>query len=465
MPTSTKILTEMEQYIKREGLSISRFAEKAEMNPGSLSKIMSGNRYITVEQLDKVTVAMGLPGGTFYDEYVDELSNTPLDWRRLGPFLERCAQMDKLDTIERIAILMMDNLAYSEPLFDMAESWFQAQRWPAAAILYRTVAESEKYQHSHRLALCQYRLFSIALCEDQDINLRAATTFEGYVDRLDDIDRLDALKDLIDIYASLHRFDKVDELALTMGTIANIQYQLKQNATRHDEPVREPTKSLIGYILYSYLMRGIVCGERGDFEKALAFVSLYDNPDWVRETDDATVKTLEMFHFYAIGNKLIYKMKAGDQEALYAFMDTVAPFENEILPALFDIIKAANTHHWNIDGILEQYHELIVSSCKDGPVNHYTKQVINDDFAHFLCDLACYYLDQEIYSVGVKWVLKSLLFSSKMYNEGCIIRCVGLFEQYRHTASGEDQTEYQKIILEVQKENEKKKTLTINRHH
>lgn len=43
--------------------------------------------------------------------------------------------------------------------------------------LYENVAEVEKYQHSERLATCQYRIFSIQVGDDQSRNLKAATLF------------------------------------------------------------------------------------------------------------------------------------------------------------------------------------------------------------------------------------------------------------------------------------------------
>ena len=75
------------------------------------------------------------------------------------------------------------------------------------------MAESERFQHSERLALCQYRLFTLGLSDDQDANLQATVYFEPYVDRLDEMYQLDALKELVNLNLSLHRWDKVDAIA------------------------------------------------------------------------------------------------------------------------------------------------------------------------------------------------------------------------------------------------------------
>ena len=77
---------------------------------------------------------------------------------------------------------MMDNLSYIPLLFDVAEEFYQAGKSKPAILLYENIAESEKMQHSERLALCQYRLFRLGLTNDQHRNLIIASRFEYYVD-------------------------------------------------------------------------------------------------------------------------------------------------------------------------------------------------------------------------------------------------------------------------------------------
>ena len=54
--------------------------------------------------------------------------------------------------------MAMENITYAPMLFEMAESFYN-EKYNATAALYECVAESEKFQHSERLALCHYRLF------------------------------------------------------------------------------------------------------------------------------------------------------------------------------------------------------------------------------------------------------------------------------------------------------------------
>lgn len=57
----------------------------------------------------------------------------------------------------------------------------------------------ERYKHSERLAVCQYRIFTIQVGDDQSRNVRAVAVFEAFVERLDEIEQLNVLKDLANV--------------------------------------------------------------------------------------------------------------------------------------------------------------------------------------------------------------------------------------------------------------------------
>nr|WP_223066018.1 helix-turn-helix transcriptional regulator [Paenibacillus caui] len=457
MQATTTIQAEIESFIFKEGLTITQFAELTGINSGTISSILNGRRSVAVGQLDRITAAMGRSEGSYYDLYVDEcLVHSSPNWRRLGPFLMRCAELDKLEYIKRTVHLLMDNLSYAPMVFEVAERLFKDNKWTSAAILYESVAESERYQHSERLALCQYRLFKIALSEDQDANLRAAVKFEPYVERLDEIDQLDALKDLVNTYSALRIWDKMDKTAEEMGRKAEIQYSRKHSSERKNKPFREPSIPIFCYVLYSNLMRGVVCEEYGQYEQALHYVSLYSNMDWVKENDDEALFFKQKFRVWATANEFVSRLMAGEIRVLQDYVDYITPMENEIFKALFRIIEAANRYQIDIDEILKYFEQQIAAACITGPKSSYKKQVMDNRFAHFLSDLAIYHLNKQRYMIGIKWVLESLAYALKTNNDICIIRCVGLFEQFRRVASEEQQKQYHKLIGEVQLQNEKK---------
>ncbi|MFB5762094.1 hypothetical protein [Paenibacillus medicaginis] len=83
---------------------------------------------MSVNQLDRITGLMGLPEGHFYDQYIeDNMATTQPNWRRLRPFIFRCAELNKLDCIQQAISWLLDNLVYCPILFDAAEELLQAE--------------------------------------------------------------------------------------------------------------------------------------------------------------------------------------------------------------------------------------------------------------------------------------------------------------------------------------------------
>lgn len=447
---TTTIGSELESYLIRNGTTINQFAEKSKVNSGTISTIIKGTRPISMQQLDRIISAMGLPEGSFYELYLDECFVQSPNWRRLRPFLYRCAELDKLECIQRAVHFMMDRLSYIPALFDTAEDFFNQGKLDAAAIIYESITESEKYQHSERLALCHYRLFTISLGHDQVKNLRAATKFEGYVERLDIIDQLDALKDLLNMYFSLRQWDKVDEMAAMMGKKALIQYKIKYGQSRRASQHREPKRPLFLYIVYSYLMRSAVCDELGDYEQALKYIPLYSDLSWVRENTEEARRIIEQYQMWATANTYLLHLMMGKSEVLPEYVAFIETQEKEIIHAVTKILQAANRFDFNIDDILQKF-ELQINLYIDKKINinAITQQVEEDRYTYFVTELSSYYLNNEKYEDGIEYVLIGLESAIEIHNDDAILKYVRLFELFRHVASKEAQHRYHKLISEV----------------
>ncbi|WP_370872512.1 transcriptional regulator [Paenibacillus zeirhizosphaerae] len=454
----------MEDYIKQHCLNITQFGKLAGLNPGTMSAILNGNRVMAVNQLDRITAALALPEGYFYEQYIQEhLNEASPNWRRIRPFLYRCAEMNKLECIRQILQLLMDNLLYSALLFETAEVFFQEAKKEAAIILFESVAAGERSQYSERLAFCQYRLFNLKLGDDQTQNLLIAHQFEPYVNRLDEIDQLDALKDLANTYRSLRQWDKVNELAQEMGHKAQIQYNLEQRPTRKkSEEIKKTSRPLFVYIAYSNLLRAAVCDARKDFEQALQFTSAYADLSWVRETDDETLHWKSLFQHWAQANTYVNRLMMGDISILSEYVEYIEG-KKEIFSELLNIVEAANLYHIDVDHILNQFKDAVLSDEQQASADIYTKQVIPEQSTRFWYELAKYYLNQGSYSDGFNYLLKSMEKSAEINNKTVIINCVGLFERFKDFAVDEIQLQYKNYIKKVWVKNDKGDFPVINR--
>jgi transcriptional regulator with XRE-family HTH domain len=455
---ATTIRTELEHFLKRTGKSIHHFAEISGVNAGTLSAIINGNRPIAMGQLDRIVAGMGLEEGSFYELYIDEcFVHAAPNWRRLKPFLYRCAELDKLECIRRTVCQLTDNLSYIPAIFETAEDLFRQGNGQAAEILYKVVAESEKYQHSERLALAQFRLFTITVGRDQRVNHRAAVQFEPYVDRLTEEQQLDALKDLANVYASLQHWDKVNDLAAELGFRAAIQYDHVFDNKKMPEQPEETEYPLFLYILYSYLLQSAVCEERGEYVEALRFVSLYSDMSWVKEKDERSQRIMDQYRELARVNTYQYELMMGNQTVLQDYVEYIGSREAEILPALVKMVEAANRFGMDIDNTLDLFESHISSYQEIMKVTGtYTEQMVADRYMNLMTELAYYYLHSSRYDKGIACILNSLSSAVQIHSDAGIIKCAGLFEYFREYATVQAQEIYKNLITKGANLNEKK---------
>ncbi|WP_339292462.1 helix-turn-helix transcriptional regulator [Paenibacillus sp. FSL W8-0187] len=463
IPTDTTISTELLRYLKKENLSISSFANKSRINSGTLSRFIKGQQPLSVSNLDLITEAMNLEEGYFYSLYANEciIQSSP-NWRRLGPFIMRCAELDKLKCLDHVIGMMMDNLTYSSLLFDSAEALYHKGNLEAALIIYTKVAESEKHQHAERLALCQYRIFTCSLNSNQENNLNCTIQFETYVKRLPEGVQLDALKDLANTLVSLRQWNKAKYHTQEMGRISRVLYAQKHNQTRPSRKHTQPAKPLFGYILYSDLLLGSIAADNDDYDQALYYLSCYEDQSWIIESDETAERTKEQFQEWARGNRYLYELMKGNIEVLEPYIEYISSRENEVLRALFKVIQAANMYHFEIEKILERFESLITDHLqRGGSIGSYSEHIIDDRFANFLTDLGMYYIRKENIQKGSKYILGSLDLSYKINNVTNIVRCCSTIEHIRHKLSHSDLQNYAAIMKEVYYRNEKKVNGTI----
>ncbi|TQS00008.1 helix-turn-helix domain-containing protein [Paenibacillus ottowii] len=459
MKHTPTIRSELDRYLQQKGLSLTQFGHIADMNRGAVSAIVTGNKPLSVNQLDRITEAMGLPEGYFYDLFVENyIIDHPPNMRRIEPFLYRCAELGKLGVIRRVVGVIMDNLLYSPKLFDIAEELLAQGRHDAALILYENVAEVEKYQHSERLAICQYRMFTIQIGDDQSRNLRVATLFEPYVERLNEIDQLDALKDLANVYRSLRKWDKVDEVARKMRAKAEIQYSMKHQykSREYDEATRKLSRPMFVYIAYADLLCASVCDAQGDYQQALQYTYAYADLDWVKETDANTLYWVKLYQDWARCNIYVNKLLSGDISVLPDYVEYIAEtahtMESEKLSKLLNVMIAANRFQLDVNDILKRFEMIIDSFVQQPSSDMYTHQVVPEQTTCFKYELAKYYLNRGNYSYGFKYLLDVLSKSLANNKESFFIRCIKLFEQFKQFADVRTFIKYESLVSVGQRE-------------
>lgn len=426
MNSTPIIRTHIQAFLDQNQLSMSKFADSIHMNVGIISKMMSGNRPLSVQQLDRITAGMGLEESYFYDLYMTEcFEQGNLNWRRLRPLLIRCCELNKLQHIERILQLTLDNLNYIPLLFDIAEQFYDAGKKEAAILIYEAVAETERTQHSERLALCQYRLFLLRLNDDYENNLLVATQFEPYIERLDEGYQLDAITRLLNINGSLSRWDEVEKNALILLDKASKQYKLFGRGTGR----RTTDRTLIFYILYPHLALGDVYFKLKAYEDALKYVDMYDNVNWVTNPDSEEKEVIEQFSDWAVANRLLYRLISGEVEVLPDYINFINEREDEKFLGIYYIVITANKHQLDIDDILVHFHSYLSFKTQKSSISKINDQLTLERYTNLLRELGIYYLNKGDLDTGTRYIIGSLESSIKINNKNTKLKCLtAIFE-------------------------------------
>lgn len=456
MEITPTIQAEIQTYLKRKGLTMTKFGHTIDLNVGTVSSIVTGNRSISVHQLDSITAGMNLPPDYFYERYIEEcIEESPLNWKKISPFLYRCIELGRLDCLQRVVILLLDNPNYPPSLFEVAENVYKDGYNEAAAYLYKKVAESEKQQHSERLAICQYRLFQINIGQDRAVNLQAAIEFAPFVDRLDEIEQLDALKDLANVYRSLSMWDKVYEFAFQMGQLGQIQYNLVHNSKRKGtEQQKKLSRPLFVYIAYAELMCANAYDAKGEHEQALEHLRGYSDLSWVKENDPDTLYWLGKFEQWAKINTCVNKLMSGDISVLPDYVDHISG-EQHIFAELLNVIEVANRYNIDIDHILQNFKPQISAYRNQAYTSTLTEQqVILEETARFWYKLAKYNLFKGRYPSGFKCLIEALKKAGIINHALLISNCAGLFFRFSEYAAPEMQAQFYSAYEEVWEKND-----------
>ncbi|WP_231869758.1 hypothetical protein [Paenibacillus riograndensis] len=168
---------------------------------------------------------------------------------------------------------------------------------------------------------------------------------------------------------------------------------------------------------------------------------------WIQENNEEVKRTVAQFQEWGTANSLLYRVLAGQYEALSEYIEYISLRTDEILIALYNIILSANRYDWNVDYILDRFAAYIPYRTYSTEFGEYNQQVMSDQHTRFLVELAAYYLHNKR-KEGINFILQSLESSAKINNEGTVIKCVDLFGQHRHQADEKEKEQYKLQIGE-----------------
>jgi transcriptional regulator with XRE-family HTH domain len=160
---------EIQRYMQLKKWNKTELSNASGIHISEISRLFNHRQPLSLQNLDAITIAFGLPEGTLYQYYVEECLNkgNHADKRRSTHFLYKCAAEGYVNHFNELLNIMLEeqsktirkkNLLY---IFDVAEKLFQVGKGEKALPLYEVIIENESDRFSEKVAVSYFRRFYI----------------------------------------------------------------------------------------------------------------------------------------------------------------------------------------------------------------------------------------------------------------------------------------------------------------
>ncbi|WP_159081915.1 helix-turn-helix domain-containing protein [Paenibacillus sp. CAA11] len=453
----------MEDYIRDTDITVKRLADLSGVNRGTFSAILNRNppKPLSVSQLDKITQAMGLSEGALYSLFVDEcFVLVAPNWRRLRPFLIRCAELEKLDVIRDILTCLAERLSHNPAVFDAAEEMFLRGHYPSAILLYEYIIESEQSSHSERLAISHLRLFQI-FEKDGQKSTETAMRFLNYRKRLPEPLALDGLLMLAEMYYLKQQWGDMELMTDELIELSQAVYKFSGSESQE---LYQPKYPLIYYYGQAYLLKAGSFENRGMFKQAKKWIEHYKDLSWFQGLNDLGKSAVHLFSSYAEANLMSIEIKMGNVQAIPRYINYLKDHPSEIMEGLVTLLESALKYSFEIDSLLELFaEELETYNCFNPTTlkKQYKEHFSLRRYENFCRVYSEYCFKTMNYDEGAKYNLYRLNILLTTQDKALMADSMLLFERYREYVSTDLQYKYNYICKEAW-EHEKSQTVAID---
>ncbi|ALP37310.1 DNA-binding protein [Paenibacillus sp. IHB B 3084] len=442
MEHTPTIRSKIETELKQRGYSFSSFSKISGINRGTFSAMLNSNppKPISVRQMDLITKALGYPEGWLYELYIEEcFYEGKGHWKRIKPFLLRCVELGRQDFIQKVLSRLTEDLSYVPTIFSLAEELHAEGKEKESVPFYECVIENERYYHSERLAISQYRLFRIQLGTNAEENLKLTIQFSPFLYRLPEAYQLDALLQMANIYSSLHKWSQTifhSQKLLELATRI-YEYRKAQGYKNYDElGPYSSERSLVVYYGQALLMQAYSLQKQELYQEAKKMVSRYADLSWFRGLDEIGQREVEKIKMYATANGYVLDLLMGDNRNLGDYILLLEENEQEILPGILTLLEVANKQFLNIDYILNHFSDYIRKFSENEDA------LYMDDYCNFNLQLSIYRFYSKNYTLGIDTILRNLELATLLNNSNVFAQSIILFEKYKGFATKKQYAEF-----------------------
>jgi len=439
------LITELESEMHKQGYSLSHFSKISGINRGILSATLNGNppKIMSITQLDTMAKALGKPESWLYELFIEQCfsEENKANWRRVRALLLRCIELNRDDLIGDILNLLMEDPAHVAHVFHLAEELVEQNQTVVAMPFYECVIENERNYHSERLAISHYRLFKSSLSHNIENNIRKAMIFYPFRHKLPEAIALDALLQLANIYYTVRDWEMLEQCGHELNMLATSIYKQefqKKNSIKKITSIKT-LRPLVVYYGQSHIIKFTAFEHKGDYINARLELEGFTDLSWFEGLDEEGKYEVEKFKVFAKFNYANLELLSGNSSVLKDYCEMLKAHPSEILASLTIILESANTYEYDIDFILDTFHDHIYPSniieyiYQEKFLNQYYLDVTVgiSRYINIYYQLALYQCNRKVYDEQLEKILLALENSVEKYSHGRIVDCLELFRKLR----------------------------------
>lgn len=252
----------------------------------------------------------------------------------------------------------------------------------------------------------------------------------------DDIDTnyldLDTIIKMLKMSYSLELWDKLIRLSDDL-------FKRAKNITLESYT---PTRSNVYYYGYSLLMKGSALKELGRYDESKQCIQQYSDLSWLNPQDHEGKVEVEFFKYIALPNRYEVELLSGNINILNSYVEFLKENQDEIIPGLTSILRAAKMHKFKVDKEISLFTKQIEQLNK--PNNHESV-----DFTYLFrlyIEIIGYYINESEYKHAIDICLHMLQLSFETDNSRFFKKAVIYYEILRDFTSATQNNQYIKMI-------------------
>ncbi|UNL94240.1 DNA-binding protein [Paenibacillus polymyxa] len=253
----------------------------------------------------------------------------------------------------------------------------------------------------------------------------------------------DIIVEMLEMAVAFQNWKKVMETADILYQCVQRIYEERQyhKAMKLPIPHVNLERPLVYYFGLSHLMCGMAHQHQGAYEQARECIYKYAELGWMEDLEEEDNQVVEELRFLAKTNLYAVDILSGNIELIEEYVAFLQDNLEEILPGLNTILQAALMYHLDVTDILHTFAEQIdeFESYEDTENISY--------YYNYCYHLALYHRKCSRLQDAVGLTVRAMQLADQSGNDRNFKKCTALFESLRGSATAEQISEYQQMLI------------------